>query len=154
MTRGGLVPKLLHPNVVRGAANVASLRRLRYLVHGAVAMRRLSQDASADTSAKEGNAPDLEQSVRARNEMTKRLQRRRNTELGSLHNIAIRLNGRALAKKHDQGALAADSQRCPNLCGSWAGMFLSLPTCHPSLDGHQNNWCCVTCSGCLVEQCY
>lgn len=39
VTRGGLVPKLLHPDVVRGAANVASLRRLRYLVHGAIALR-------------------------------------------------------------------------------------------------------------------
>lgn len=39
VTRGGLVPKLLHPDVVRGAANVASLRRLRYLVHGATALR-------------------------------------------------------------------------------------------------------------------
>ncbi len=39
VTRGGLVPKLLHPDVVRGAANVASLRRLRYLVHGTTALR-------------------------------------------------------------------------------------------------------------------
>ena len=60
--------------------------------------RRLSNNTSAT------KAIDLEKSVRARNEMTKRLQKRRQTELGSLHSIAIQLNGRALAKKHDQGA--------------------------------------------------
>ncbi|CAL8466722.1 g6258 [Coccomyxa elongata] len=97
VTRGGLVPKLLHPDVVRGAANVASLRRLRYLVHGAIALRRLNNNTSA------AKAVDLEKSVRARNEITKRLQKRHQTELGSLHSIAIQLNGRALAKKHDQG---------------------------------------------------
>ena len=40
-TRGGLVPKLLNPNVARGAANVASVRRLRNLVHGAIALKSL-----------------------------------------------------------------------------------------------------------------
>ncbi len=41
VTRGGLVPKLLNPNVARGAANVASVRRLRNLVHGAIALKSL-----------------------------------------------------------------------------------------------------------------
>ena len=40
-TRGGLVPKMLNPNVARGAANVASVRRLRNLVHGAIALKSL-----------------------------------------------------------------------------------------------------------------
>ena len=40
-TRGGLVPKMLNPNVTRGAANVASVRRLRNLVHGAIALKSL-----------------------------------------------------------------------------------------------------------------
>lgn len=41
ITRGGLVPRLLNPNVTRGAANVASVRRLRNLVHGAIALKSL-----------------------------------------------------------------------------------------------------------------
>lgn len=41
VTRGGLVPKLLNPNVTRGAANVASVRRLRNLVHGVTALNSL-----------------------------------------------------------------------------------------------------------------
>lgn len=140
VTRGGLVPKMLHPNVVRGAANVASLRRLRHLVHGAIALRRLSKNAAADTPT--GNV-DLEQSVRARNEMTKRLQRRRQTELGSLHNIAIRLNSRALAKKHDQGAALLPGNPCFtclvveqmiwfNTTHSFAWAMLSLGGCDES----------------------
>ena len=40
-TRGGVVPRLLQPTVVRGAANVASVRRLRNLVHGVVALNRV-----------------------------------------------------------------------------------------------------------------
>ena len=35
------MPKLLNPNVARGAANVASVRRLRNLVHGAIALKSL-----------------------------------------------------------------------------------------------------------------
>ena len=41
VTRGGIIPKMLHPNVTRGAANVASVRRLRNLVHGAIALKSL-----------------------------------------------------------------------------------------------------------------
>ena len=36
-----MVPRLLQPTVVRGAANVASVRRLRNLVHGVVALNRV-----------------------------------------------------------------------------------------------------------------
>lgn len=125
VTRGGLVPRLLHPDVVRGAANVASLRRLRYLVHGAMALRRLtgSKDnstgraaAAAAAGAPAGPGANLEESVRARNNMTKRLQKRRQTELGSLHQIAIALNGRALAKKHDQGGSTRRLQSVSGCC--------------------------------------
>ena len=35
VTRGGAAPKLLDDGVARGAANVAALRRLRNLAHGA-----------------------------------------------------------------------------------------------------------------------
>ena len=45
---------------------------------------------------------ELEHSVRARNEMTKRLNRRRTAE-SSLHSIALQMNGRALSKLHDAG---------------------------------------------------
>ena len=45
---------------------------------------------------------ELEHSVRARNEMTKRLNKRRTAE-SSLHNIALQMNGRALTKLHDAG---------------------------------------------------
>lgn len=69
--------------------------------------RRLGNNTSA------GKAVDLEKSVRARNEMTKRLQKRHQTELGSLHSIAIQLNGRALAKKHDQGAALHSHEHHP-----------------------------------------
>ena len=40
-SRGGLVPRLLDPGVARGAANVASVRRLRNMVHGFVALKQL-----------------------------------------------------------------------------------------------------------------
>ena len=40
--------------------------------------------------------------MRARNEMTKRLNKRRTTE-GTLHSIALQMNGRALSKLHDAG---------------------------------------------------
>ncbi len=52
VTRGGLVPKLLHPDVVRGAANVASLRRLRHLVHGAIALRYVVGDVVLPSSTR------------------------------------------------------------------------------------------------------
>ena len=45
---------------------------------------------------------ELEHSVRARNEFTKRLNKRRTAE-SSLHNIAMQMNGRALSKLHDAG---------------------------------------------------
>lgn len=38
VTKGGKMPRLLNPDVARGAANVAAARRLRNMVHGAVAM--------------------------------------------------------------------------------------------------------------------
>ena len=41
VTRGGIIPKMLNPTVTRGAANVASVRRLRNLVHGAIALKSL-----------------------------------------------------------------------------------------------------------------
>jgi hypothetical protein len=126
VTRGGLVPKMLHPNVVRGAANVASLRRLRHLVHGAIALRRLSKNAAADTPT--GNV-DLEQSVRARNEMTKRLQRRRQTELGSLHNDqgAALLPGNPCFK-----CLVVEQMIWFNTTHSFAWAMLSLGGCDES----------------------
>ena len=40
--------------------------------------------------------------MRARNEMTKRLNRRRTAD-SSLHSIALQMNGRALTKLHDAG---------------------------------------------------
>lgn len=45
---------------------------------------------------------ELEHSVRARNEMTKRLNKRRTAE-SSLHTIALQMNSRALTKAHDAG---------------------------------------------------
>jgi hypothetical protein len=108
VTRGGLVPKLLHPNVARGAANVASVRRLRNLVHGAMALRRIQGQVSPGL--------ELEHSVRARNEMTRILQRRQRTDMTSLHSIAVRLNGRALARKHDQGDLAPAENAREHAC--------------------------------------
>lgn len=45
---------------------------------------------------------ELEHSVRARNEMTKRLNKRRTAE-SSLHSIALQMNGRALSRLHDAG---------------------------------------------------
>ena len=38
VTKGGKMPRPLNPDVARGAANVAAARRLRNMVHGAVAM--------------------------------------------------------------------------------------------------------------------
>ena len=38
VTKGGKVPRPLNPDVARGAANVAAARRLRNMVHGAVAI--------------------------------------------------------------------------------------------------------------------
>lgn len=49
-----------------------------------------------------GKGKELEHSVRARNEMTKRLNRRRTAD-SSLHSIALQMNGRALTKLHDAG---------------------------------------------------
>lgn len=49
-----------------------------------------------------GKGRELEHSVRARNEMTKRLNKRRATE-NSLHSIALQMNGRALTRMHDAG---------------------------------------------------
>ncbi|CAL5227092.1 g9998 [Coccomyxa viridis] len=98
-TRGGLVPKLLNPNVARGAANVASVRRLRNLVHGAIALKSLRALKEKEKGVK---GKELEHSVRARNEFTKRLNKRRNAE-SSLHSIALQMNGRALSKLHDAG---------------------------------------------------
>ncbi len=49
-TRGGLVPRLLGPGVARGAATVASVRRLRNMVHGVVALKQLRRRARAHDS--------------------------------------------------------------------------------------------------------
>ena len=38
VTKGGKDPRPLNPDVARGAANVAAARRLRNMVHGAVAL--------------------------------------------------------------------------------------------------------------------
>lgn len=46
-TKGGKEPRPLNPDVVVGAANVGSVRRLRNMVHGAVAMQRVSQNGAA-----------------------------------------------------------------------------------------------------------
>lgn len=46
VTRGGKMPRPLDPNVARGAANVAAARRLRNMVHGAVALEPESPDGS------------------------------------------------------------------------------------------------------------
>lgn len=46
-TKGGKEPRPLNPDVVVGAANVGSVRRLRNMVHGAVAMQRVSQHGPA-----------------------------------------------------------------------------------------------------------
>lgn len=46
VTRGGRMPRPLNPDVARGAANVAAARRLRNMVHGAVALERESPDGS------------------------------------------------------------------------------------------------------------
>ena len=45
-SRGGLVPRLLDPGVARGAANVASVRRLRNMVHGVTALKQLRRWAA------------------------------------------------------------------------------------------------------------
>ena len=46
VTGGGKMPRLLNPDVARGAANVAAARRLRGMVHGAVALDTGSADGS------------------------------------------------------------------------------------------------------------
>lgn len=46
MTKGGKMPRPLNPDVARGAANVAAARRLRNMVHGAVALEPESLDGS------------------------------------------------------------------------------------------------------------
>ena len=46
VTKGGKMPRLLNPDVARGAANVAAARRLRNMVHGTVAMDPGSPDGS------------------------------------------------------------------------------------------------------------
>ena len=55
-TRGGVVPRLLQPTVVRGAANVASVRRLRNLVHGVVALKRVVVPVDGAASPPDGPA--------------------------------------------------------------------------------------------------
>jgi len=55
-TRGGVVPRLLQPTVVRGAANVASVRRLRNLVHGVVALKRVVVPIDGAASPPDGPA--------------------------------------------------------------------------------------------------
>ena len=50
VTRGGIIPKMLDPTVTRGAANVASVRRLRNLVHGAIALKSLRALKVSDDS--------------------------------------------------------------------------------------------------------
>lgn len=46
VTKGGKIPRPLNPDVARGAANVAAARRLRNMVHGAVAIEPESLDGS------------------------------------------------------------------------------------------------------------
>ena len=46
LTLGGKVPRPLDPGVARGAANVAAARRLRNMVHGAVALEPDTPDGS------------------------------------------------------------------------------------------------------------
>ena len=56
---------------------------------------------------------ELEHSVRARNEMSRRLAKRRDRDMGSLHSFALQLNGRALARRHDAGAPGPSMQAEP-----------------------------------------
>lgn len=59
-----------------------------------------------------GKGKELEHSVRARNEMSKRLSRRKTAE-SSLHSIALQMNGRALTKLHDAGRHTVPSTPFP-----------------------------------------
>lgn len=46
VTGGGKISRPLNPDVARGAANVAAARRLRNMVHGAVALEPETPDGS------------------------------------------------------------------------------------------------------------
>ncbi|KAK9831839.1 hypothetical protein WJX81_000472 [Elliptochloris bilobata] len=153
-TRGGVVPRLLQPTVVRGAANVASVRRLRNLVHGVVALNRVvaPEDGGASPGSggalatggapgspggslhKPGEGSPLDRSVHARREFTRR--RRAGGDAAArgrsgLENFAMRLNARALSRMHDAGTTFEPQRDLstrygPNGKPGFAGNFPSM----------------------------
>ena len=75
---------------------------------------------------------ELEHSVRARNEMTKRLNRRRTAE-SSLHSIALQMNGRALTRMHDAGMNPPES---PSSSLLRHGMHGAVQSCFSPVPAH------------------
>ncbi|KAL3154387.1 hypothetical protein ABBQ32_013863 [Trebouxia sp. C0010 RCD-2024] len=105
VTKGGKIPRPLNPDVARGAANVAAARRLRNMVHGAVAIEPESLDGS-----QRGPQEHLEHYKRRLTAQAQAAQQSRGYRddpskqgLSRVDSMALAANAASMAKMHDAG---------------------------------------------------
>ncbi|KAK9824560.1 hypothetical protein WJX72_011313 [[Myrmecia] bisecta] len=106
VTKGGVEPRPLDANVARGAANVASVRRLRNMVHGVVALQRIERLSGQPVEARK----EYLKRQRAQMQASQRTQGYRGDISGRgisrLESMALKVNAKAASKLHDAGKTA------------------------------------------------
>ncbi|KAL3139723.1 hypothetical protein ABBQ38_004029 [Trebouxia sp. C0009 RCD-2024] len=142
-TKGGKIPRPLNPDVARGAANVAAARRLRNMVHGAVAIEPESLDGS-----QRGPQEHLEHYKRRLTAQAQAAQQSRGYRddpgkkgLSRVDSMALAANAASIAKMHDAGRtvdpnrdISHNYRPHKNYSGSLHGGNL-----HPGIGGSLHN---------------